>query len=142
MRFVCFLILIFSTSLFASEKELPVGTFPGVSFSLDKNGVSIFSNEDVHYHKSTLQITKISSHIYEFTIDVYLQQTPNSKTLSDTRVDRYKVIWRSETMGELINERVDYEKELSEFLLLGGNFTIKSLVSKSGIIETQTYKIE
>ena len=45
-------------------------------------------------------------------------------------------------MGELINERVDYEKELSEFLLLGGNFTIKSLVSKSGIIETQTYKIE
>ena len=71
-----------------------------------------------------------------------MQQTPNSKTLSDTRVDRYKVIWRSETMGELINERVDYEKELSEFLLLGGNFTIKSLVSQSGIIETQTYKIE
>ena len=71
-----------------------------------------------------------------------MQQIPNSKTLSDTRVDRYKVIWRSETMGELINERVDYEKELSEFLLLGGNFTIKSLVSKSGIIETQTYKIE
>ena len=71
-----------------------------------------------------------------------MQQTPNSKALSDTRVDRYKVIWRSETMGELINERVDYEKELSEFLLLGSNFTIKSLVSKSAIIETQTYKIE
>ena len=71
-----------------------------------------------------------------------MQQTPNSKALSDTRVDRYKVIWRSEAMGELINERVDYDKELSEFLLLGGNFTIKSLVSKSGIIETQTYKIE
>ena len=79
MRFICFLILIFSTNLYASEKELPVGTFPSVSFSLEKNGVSIFSNEDVHYHRSTLQITKISSHIYEFTIDVYLQQTPNSK---------------------------------------------------------------
>ena len=142
MRFICFLILIFSTNLFASERGLPVGTFLGVSFSLEKNGASIFSNEDVHYHKSTLQITKITSNIYEFTIDVYLQQTPNSKALSDTRVDRYKVIWRSETMGELINEREDYEKELSEFLLLGGNFTIKSLVSKSGIIETQTYKIE
>ena len=91
---------------------------PYVSFSLEKNGVSIFSNEDVHYHKSTFQITKISSHIYKFTIYVYLQQTHDSKALSDTRVIRYKVIWRSKPMGELINERVDYDKELSEFLLL------------------------
>ena len=142
MRFICFLTLIFSTNLFASERELPVGTFPGVSFSLDKNGVSIFSNEDVHYHKSTLQIKKISSKIYEFTIAVYLQDTPDSKALSETRFDRYKVIWKNENMGSLINERIEYDKELSEFLLLSGNFTIKSLVSTSGIIETQTYKIE
>ena len=142
MRFICFLTLIFSTSLFASERELPVGTFPGVSFSLDKNGISIFSNEDVHYHKSILQIKKISSNIYEFTIAVYLQDTPDSKALSETRIDRYKVIWKSENNGTLINERIEYDKELSEFLLLSGNFTIKSLVSTSGIIETQTYKIE
>ena len=142
MRFICFLILIFSTSLFAGERELPVGTFPGISFSLDKNGVSIFSNEDVHYHKSTLQITKISSHIYEFAVAVYLQDTPTSKALSETRIDRYKVIWKSENMGSLINEQIEYGKELSEFLLLSGKLTIKSLVSKSGIIETQTYKIE
>ena len=142
MRYFCFLILIFSTILFASERELPVGTFPGVSFSLDKNGVSIFLNEDVHYHKSTLQIKKISGHIYEFVVAVYLQDTPKSKALSETRVDRYKVIWKSENNGTLINERIEYDKELSEFLLLSGNFTIKSLVSSSGIIETQTYKIE
>ncbi len=142
MRFICFLILIFSTGLFASERALPVGTFPGVSFSLDKNGVSIFSNEDVHYHKSTLKITKISGHIYEFTVAVYLQDTPKSKALSETRIDRYKVIWKSENMGSLINERIEYDKELSEFHLLSGNLTIKSLVSTSGIIETQTYKIE
>ena len=142
MRFICFLILIFSTNLFASEKGLPVGTFPGVSFSLEKNGASIFSNEDVHYHKSTLQITKISSHIYEFTVSVYLQDTPKSKALSETRIDRYKVIWKRENMGSLINERIEYDKELTEFLLLSGNLTIKSLVSTSGIIETQTYKIE
>ena len=142
MRFICFLILIFSTNLFASERELPVGTFPGVSFSLDKNGVSIFSNEDVHYHKSTLQIKKISGHIYEFVVAVYLQDTPKSKALSETRVDRYKVIWKGENRGSLINERIEYDKELSEFLLLSGNLTIKSLVSTSGIIETQTYKIE
>ena len=142
MRFICFLILIFSTNLFASERDLPVGTFPGVSFSLDKNGVSIFSNEDVHYHKSTLQIKKISGHIYEFVVAVYLQDTPKSKALSETRVDRYKVIWKGENKGSLINERIEYDKELSEFLLLSGNLTIKSLVSTSGIIETQTYKIE
>ena len=142
MRFICFLILIFSTNLFASERGLPVGTFPGVSFSLEKNGVSIFSNEDVHYHKSTLQIKKISGHIYEFVVAVYLQDTPKSKALSETRVDRYKVIWKGKNRGSLINERIEYDKELSEFLLLSGNLTIKSLVSTSGIIETQTYKIE
>ena len=142
MRFICFLILIFSTSLYASERELPVGTFRGDSFSLEKNGVLIFSNKDIHFNKSTLQITKVSSHIYDFTVAVYLQYTPDSKALTDTRIDRYKVIWRSETMGALINQREEYDKELSDFLLLADKFTIKSLVSTSGIIETQTYKIE
>ena len=142
MRFVCFLILFFSTDLFASDRELPVGTFRGVSFLLEKNGVSIFSNKDVHYNKSTLQITKVSSHIYDFTFAVYLQLTSDSKALTDIRIDRYKVIWKSETMGALINQREEYEKELSEFLLLSDKFTIKSLVSTSGIIETQTYVIE
>ena len=142
MRFACFLIFIFSTALFASERELPAGTFYGVSFSLEKNGVSIFSNKDVHYNKSTLKITKVSSDIYDFTFAVYLQLTPEAKALTDTRIDRYKVIWKSETMGALINQREEYDYELSEFLILADNFTIKSLVSTSGIIETQTYKIE
>ena len=142
MRFICFLILIFSTNLLASERELPVGTFPGVSFSLEKNGISMLSDRDLHYHKSTLQITKVSRHIYEFTTAIYLQNKPDSKALSDIRVDRYKIIWKSETMGALVNEREEYYKELSVFLLLADSFTIKSLVSNSGVIETQTYKIE
>ena len=142
MRFIWFLIFIFSTASFASERELPAGTFRGVSFSLEKNGVTIFSNKDVHYNKSTLKITKVSSDIYDFTFAVYLQLTPDAKALTDTRIDRYKVIWRSETMGALINQREEHDKELSEFLLLADKFTIKSLVSTSGIIETQTYKIE
>ncbi len=142
MRFIWFLIFIFSTASFASERELPAGTFRGVNFSLEKNGVSILSNKDVHYNKSTLKITKVSSDIYDFTFAVYLQLTPEAKALSDTRIDRYKVIWRSETMGALINQREEHDKELSEFLLLADKFTIKSLVSTSGIIETQTYKIE
>ena len=138
MRFICFLILIFSTDLFASERELPIGTFHGVSFLLEKNGVSIFSNKDVHYNKSTLQITKVSSHMYDFAFAVYLQYTPDSKALTDTRIDRYKVIWKSETVGALINQREEYDKELSEFLILADIFTIISLVSTRGIIETQT----
>ena len=142
MRFICFVIFIFSTDLFASERELPVGTFRGISFSLEKNGQAIFSNKDVHYNKSTLQITKVLSDTYDFTFAVYLQHSPESRALTDTRIDRYKVIWKSETMGALINQREEYEKELSEFLLLSNKFTIKSLVSTSGIIETQTYLIE
>ena len=87
MRFIWCLIFIFSTAVFASERELPTGTFRGVGFSLEKNGVSIFSNKDVHYNKSTLQITKVSSHIYDFTFAVYLQYTPDSKASTDTRID-------------------------------------------------------
>ena len=79
MRFICFLVLIFSTDFFAGETELLVETFRSDSFSLGKNGVSIFSNKDVHYNKSTLQITKVSSYIYDFTFAVYLQYTPDSK---------------------------------------------------------------
>ena len=142
MRFICFLIFIFSTDLFASERELPTGTFHGTSFSLEKNGKAIFSNKDVHYNKSTLQIKKVLSDIYDFTFAVYLQHSPESRALTDTRIDRYKVIWKSETMGALINQREEYDKELSEFLLLADKFTIKSLVSTSGIIETQTYRID
>ena len=142
MRFICFLIFIFSTDLFASERDLPIGTFRVISFSLEKNGEAIFSNKDVHYNKSTLQIKKVFSDIYDFTFDVYLQHRPESRALTDTRIDRYKVIWKSETMGALINQREEYDKELSEFLLLADKFTIKSLVSTSGIIETQTYRIE
>ena len=142
MRFICFLIFIFSTDLFASERELPIGTFRGISFSLEKNGEAIFSNKDVHYNESTLRIKKVLSDINDFTFAVYLQHSPESRALTDTRIDRYKVIWKSETMGALINQREEYDKELSEFLLLADKFTIKSLVSTSGIIETQTYKIE
>ncbi len=119
-----------------------MGTFRGVSFSLEKNGVPIFSNKDVHYNKSTLQITKVSSHMYDFAFAVYLQYAPETKALTETRIDRYRVIWKTKTMGTLINQQEEYDKELSEFLLLADNFTIKSLVSTSGIIETQTYKIE
>ena len=75
-------------------------------------------------------------------VSVYLQYTPDSKALTETRIDRYKVVWKSETMGALINQREEYNDELSEFFILADNFTIKSLVSTSGIIETQTYKIE
>ena len=71
MRFLCFLILIFSTDLFAGESELEQTL---AIFSLEKNGVLIFSNKDVHFNKP-LTDTKVSSHIYDFTVAVYLQYT-------------------------------------------------------------------
>ena len=68
-----------------------------------------------------------------------MRYIPDSKTLTDTRIDRDEVIWKSETMGALINQREEYDTELSEFLILADNFTIESLVSNSGIIETQRF---
>ena len=141
IRLLCFLILFFCTKGFANEKKLPIGTFYGIGFSLEKNGVSIFSHENLYYHNSNLEIKKISPDIYELTTSVSLQYTQQSKALSDNRVDRYKIIWRNELMGSLINEKVEYKRELSEFLLSGDKLIIKSQIAASGIIETQYYRI-
>ena len=141
IRLLFFLLLFFCTKIFANEKELPIGTFHGIGFSLEKNAVSILSHEHLYYHASTLKINKISSNIYELTRTVYLQKTQESKALSDNRTDIYKVIWKSEFMGSLINEKVEYKKELSEFLLSNDKLIIKSQIGNSGIIETQYYRI-
>jgi hypothetical protein len=142
MKFFCFLILVFSRKVFASDKSLPIGTFPGINFSLEKNGVIILSDEDFNYHNSTLQIKKITSHIYEFIITAYLQKTHNSKALSDIRVDKYKILWESKTMGALINVKKEHNKDIVEFLLSADKLIIKSLASNSSVIETHSYKIE
>ena len=123
------------------RKGITSWNFSPHQFLIRKNGEATYSNKDVHYSKSTLLITKVLSDIYDFTFAVYLQHTPESIALTDTRIDRYKVKWKSETMGALINQREEYEKELSEFLLLADKFTIKNVVSTSGTIEKTHIKL-
>ena len=139
--FLGFILLFFLKSL-ASAQELPVGTFPSISFSLEKNGMPILTNRDLYYHDAHLKISQISDRIFEFTISIYLQKTKNSKTFRDTRVDRYKVVWNGKNRGILINQKTEHSKELSEFLLSNEKLLIKSEISRNGIIETHSYKIE
>ena len=139
--FLVFILLFFLKSL-ASAQELPVGTFPSISFSLEKNGMPILTNRDLYYHEAHLKISQISDRIFEFTISIYLQKTKNSKTFRDTRVDRYKVVWNGKNRGILINQKTEHSKELSEFLLSNDKLLIKSEISRNGIIETHSYKIE
>ena len=141
MRLLCFISLIFCTKIFAGERELPIGRFNGIGFSLEKNGVSILSHKDFYYHNSNLKIKKISTDIYELAVTVYLQKTQGSKALSDDRVDRYKVIWKSDLMGALINEKIEYKRDVSEFLLSNDTLIIKSQIADNGVIETQSYTI-
>ena len=141
IRILCFLLIVFCTKIFASERELPIGRLHGIGFSLEKNGVSILSHKNFYYHDSNLKIEKISSDIYELTVSVYLQKTQGSKALSDNRVDRYKVIWNTDFMGALINEKNEYKRDQSEFLLSNDTLIIKSQIADSGVIETQSYTI-
>ena len=141
MRLLCFILLVFCTKIFADERELPIGRFIGIGFSLEKNGVSILSHKHFYYHDSNLKIKKISPEIYELTVTVYLQKTQGSKALSDDRVDRYKVIWKSDSMGALINEKIEYKRDISEFLLSNDTLIIKSQIADNGVIETQSYRI-
>ena len=141
MRLLCFILLVFCTKIFADERKLPIGRFSGIGFSLEKNGVSILSHKDFYYHDSNLKIKKISHDIYELTVTVYLQKTQGSKALNDNRVDRYKVIWKSGLMGTLINEKLAYKRDITEFLLSNDTLIIKSQIADNGIIETQSYRI-
>mgnify|MGYP003322732675 FL=1 len=139
--FLGFVFVIFLKN-FANAQELPIGTFPAIGFSLEKNGTPILTNRDLYYHDAHLKISQISDRIFEFTISIYLQKTKNSKTFRDTRVDRYKVVWNGKNRGILINQKTEHSKELSEFLLSNGKLLIKSEISRNGIIETHSYKIE
>ncbi len=139
--FLGFVFVIFLKN-FASAQELPIGTFPAIGFSLEKNGTPILTNRDLYYHDAHLKISQISDRIFEFTISIYLQKTKNSKTFRDTRVDRYKVVWNGKNRGILINQKTEHSKELSEFLLSNEKLLIKSEISRNGIIETHSYKIE
>ena len=141
MRFLLGLILVFFLKSFASAQELPIGTFPSISFSLEKNGASILTNKDLYFHDAHLKIRKVSESIFELTISIYLQKTINSKTVRDTRVDKYKVIWKSPNNGILINQKKEHSKELSEFLLSKEELIIKSEISRNGVIETHSYSI-
>ncbi len=141
MLFLGFVFVIFLKN-FASAQELPIGTFPAIGFSLEKNGTPILTNRDLYYHDAHLKISQISDRIFEFTISIYLQKTKNSKTFRDTRVDRYKVVWNGKNRGILINQKTEHSKELSEFLLSNEKLLIKSEISRNGIIETHSYKIE
>ena len=139
--FLGFVFVIFLKN-FASAQELPIGTFPAIGFSLEKNGTPILTNRDLYYHDAHLKIRKVADSIFELTISIYLQKTRNSKTIRDTRVDRYKVIWKNKNRGILSNQKKEHSKELSEFLLSNGKLIIKSEISKNGVIETHSYKIE
>ena len=81
MRFIWFLIFIFSTASFASERELPAGTFRGVSFSLEKNGVTIFSNKDaVKLHKNFIDPSRIEFENDEKKIETFIYVRNQIKT--------------------------------------------------------------
>ena len=142
MKVLLVIILVIFFKNFASAQELPIGTFPAISFSIEKNGSPILTNRDLYYHNAHLKIRKVSDNIFEFTISIYLQKTKNSKTFRDTRVDRYKVVWNGKNRGILINQKKEHSKELSEFLLSNEKLLIKSEISRNGIIETHSYKIE
>ena len=142
MRVFLVIILVIFFKNFASAQELPIGTFPAISFSIEKNGSPILTNRDLYYHDAHLKIRKVSDNIFEFTISIYLQKTSNSKTVRDTRVDSYKVIWKTKNKGILINQKKEHSKELSEFFFSNEKIIIKSEISRNGVIETHSYKID
>ena len=76
--FLGFVLVIFFKS-FASAQELPIGTFPAIGFSLEKNGTAILTNRDLYYHNAHLKIREVSDSVFELTISIYLQKQSTQK---------------------------------------------------------------
>ena len=104
IRLLCFLFLFFCTKIFANEKELPIGTFHGIGFSLEKNGVSILSHKNFYYHDSNLKINKISSNIYELTTSVYSDYVDKNCRMSENFriLGKYSFVYLQKNTSEII----------------------------------------
>jgi hypothetical protein len=122
--------------------EFKEGAYTGTGFEVRKNEKVVSSNSIVHRFESKLTIKKLSKNTYKFNLTAEVQQSANTKTIRKQRVDELKVLWRSETEGELINTNSKHKNDRCHFNYANDNLEIKCWIPRNQLWETQYYESE
>jgi hypothetical protein len=124
----------------AHAQNFPEGNFKGTGFSVEKNGQVLFQSSQVYSYNSSLKIKSISKDVVKVNLSVRLKPTANAAEIGESREDRFKIIWETDTTGKLQNLSPKLKSDKSSFVFTNEMLTIKSWIQRTGTWETQYYK--
>ena len=129
-----------ASSLFAAE--FGEGDYVGTGFEVRKDGKVLFDHTMIYKLNSNLQIERLSKDLYKFTINAEIQQSKSSKVMKDRRVDRFRVLWKSHSEGELVNQSSRHKDDRCRFEIKGGSLKLDCWIERNQVWETQYYQSE
>ena len=138
-----FIFLFFALSLQPSityANEFLFGNFIGKSFKVEK-GNRVFTDKNLHSFKSNLIIKKLGKNRIEMKINSSLQMRINTPVRTETRRDKFKIKWKNNNSGSLINESSRYKNDNSKFKIDGNILSIRSWIDRNKMYETQVYEL-
>jgi hypothetical protein len=124
----------------ANAQIFPEGSYRLTGFSVEKNGQVLFDNSQVYSFSSSLKVRNISKDVVQFNGSVKIKPKANAAEMSDSREDRFKVIWETERTGQLKNLNPRLKLDESTFILEEGKFIVRSWIQRHGTWETQYYE--
>ena len=123
-----------------SAGEFEEGDYFATGFEVRQNGKILFDDTMVYRLESGLQIQRVSSDHYKFTVSAEIQQTKKSKVLRERRVDQFRVLWRSDNDGELVNLNPKHKEDRCRFELQNGGLKLDCWIARNQVWETQYYQ--
>lgn len=116
------------------------GDYVGTGFEVRKDGKVLFNHTMIYKLNSSLQIKRLSNDLYEFTINAAIKQSKNSKIMKERRVDQFRVRWKSDNEGELLNQSPMHKNDLCRFEITSGSLKLDCWVEHNQVWETQYYQ--
>ena len=120
--------------------EFGEGDYVGTGFEVRKDGKVLFNHTMIYKLNSSLQIERLSNDLYKFTINAEIQQSKSSTVMKDRRVDRFRVLWKSHSEGELINQSSRHKDDRCRFEIKGGSLKLDCWIERNQVWETQYYQ--
>jgi hypothetical protein len=123
-----------------STKGSLLGKYEGVAFTVEKDGLVIFSEKNLYSLKSELSIRKVSENSFEFITQAEMRLKQNTPLKKDMRTDSFILDWTDNLTGAMKNLNSKYEKDKSTFSIDGDMLTVRSWVHRNQLWETQTWR--
>jgi hypothetical protein len=118
--------------------RFPNGTFKAKDIVLEvKDGPTYHANE-MHTFDVTATVTSEGMNAIAIETTSRLRRRPADATSEDRRIDYYRVEWKNESRGRLVNR--DDSQPSGEFTLEDGQLTIRAWVARNNAWETQVYE--